>query len=1262
VILEVNSCFISFADWHKTCKNVGRDSYGIGTLDTLKGGVIMRSPLFGKKLSSLRKEVDNSMRLSTVLFAVVVLLFAGMVTAGTLDDLIQNPPPGTHWDANGKFFVLDKPIALELPRSPLLNADKDTVSFENDTMYVLYAEQDNYFALTKMPTPKCEIGTWMLTATLVACLNYPEMDPDSGRVVVYDHLFGETCRQAQTSPKGDSIGHIVGYQWFTGLPYDWENLPAATWTQVDFDNPVAISDSVFFLAWDYWPAPAYGPSFYTFGYYRNWPPVTHDDSLRFFEYYGWDCPSLNINYGAWMIRAVGHCMEGQLIIVEDALNGSYVPPLPVWAAPGEIALPFHVTAIGDQKDVLFESTDLVNTANAQLRIASSNISFDPSMFQVVANGETVDATGNVSIPVGTPAGTYAGMFKGRSLVSGKMDTVLVTVEVGAYPDMDIDDHDGNLSGNIMYLEALPNQVVGGTFVMINPNCVDNNMDLFDGPGNINLPAGVAAYSDLVSIDQASIIPGSAVSMYDIEYPSLFPLRTLTYGTARHIGLSIDVPKTTRPTTYEGDVTVSIKVYSAAHDSIITIWDKFGINLDVQGREGSLDVVPEELSASYTPPAQWAQDGLVEVGFQVSAAGDVHNVKLYSEDLVNQDLGIKIAGDAVNFTPEEIGEVPSGQTVNVKARIPVTIGRRTGTYVGKFNVVADGGASADVNMALTVESAGDLDVQDYAGSLVGNNMVLTGIGGGIAVGRYTVANPNLPDNNVDLADGPGNDDITELAAVPSALSIFQAGEGKCKGVKELCVQYVGGGGGGGEKCGGVVMVSFKYHNLGHGNLDNVTMSSKGNVYFTGPVNDGDVITADARTKGLEKLGTETYMIWCVPWSDTTRADNCHTKVHTSCSQPIEIGMTWGDGTYSWEIVDIVKLPRENGGGGGGTPTSPAWIEVRSNKKTYFADSVEYGDTICVDAGTNSKLGVETEYYINGYLNVSIHTSCSQPIEPGMVKGAFIITKVVKFGSDIGSIPSANVNGNITGASAIISGAAEDLLLQVSIPDKAIKNYDPTQNFTYFGTVTVQGKTVNGSQSVSDVFNIELRIVKGGAVPYGFWGSPGSSGNLLYWSDFGLKETGYAVYRCLDGSFVKLADLSVGDRSYVDEETRSGLTYEYKLGVKIGGSEIMIGPLGIRASDRVPNRFFLSEGVPNPTTGATTFRYTLASESNVSIRIYNIAGQMVESLTNKKMIAGVYAANWDCSKYSNGVYFCKIIASPTDGVAKTFSGSRKIVVLR
>ena len=1212
----------------------------------------MSSFLCGLKTQSIyRKEVNTRMRLSTVLLVVAVVLLAGSVFGGALsgkalEELIQNLPPGMYYDEDLRCFVHDPPLRLELPPSALLGEDSDTIYFDNG--YMVWSNVYDDHPVSKMPTPECPPGdVWMLTATLLGCFNYQVVGepPDTGRVVVYTHHFGDSCLSA--TDLGDSLGNVLADQPFRGLAYDWGQIPKAYWTQVDFDSWVPMLDTVFYVSWVY-DVMNMGHSFYSTGLFLDMA-----DTFRIQLETGSPCPMPWSQNGPWLMRAVGHCEAGTLNIVENELTPSYCPPAQFWTDPDTVDVTFHVTAIlGNHGLVTFEATDLVHETRPEHRISASTIEFDPEMFAMIAQGETVEVDARIPVPIGALAGDYSGVFRAESQESGKNDSVFVVLEVGAGPDMDIDDNEGNLTGNVMHMEGLPEDTVNGTFVMHNPSIDLYNVDAFDGPGNADLPDGIVDFTELVSIDKSDTIPNTEMFLFDVNDPGDDPVRAILSGTARHIGLSLHIPSTAGAGTYEGFVTISFEVYSCDEGELVTVSDVFGVSLNVGAGEGGLEIVEGDTldTLSYMPPDdQWVQPGFVEAQFTLTASGgDVHNIRLYSGDLVHVGLPIRIDGNSVNFSPGEIGFIGSGETEEITARVPIPIGRRTGIYEGSFYAVADGGASDSIAVVLDLKPVGDLDVQDYAGNLSANTMVLIGIAGGVVVGRYTVVNPNLPDNNVDFFDGPANDDITELAAVSTDLILERGGaQGKCKGVEYLCVEYVAGGGAQG-KCKGVRKISFQYHNSGRGDLANVKIISKGVVYFMGSVSDEQVITADASAQGQEKLGTNT---------DIIVADTLEEKIHTSCSRPIEIGMVFGD----WEIVDLEKITE---GGGGGAP-SPAYVEIKSKGVTYFAGTIEHGDTICADARPE-KLGTTTEFYVEGYLNTTIHTSCSKPIEIGMQFGNFVITDLIKRyeGTKEGEISSDNVNGNVNGVTTIISGAAEDLLLQITIPEKGVKHYDPEEDQTYKGTVTVQGRSVNANTAVSDEFDLELRIVKGAgkALTSGFWGEPGGSGNLLRWTGFGLNETGYAVYRALNGSYVKLTDLSGSSRNFLDGETRSGLIYEYKLGLKIGGSEVMLGPISIKASDRLPGGSYLSQSFPNPTTGATMFKFGVVAESHVSISMYNVAGQMVEAMVNEKRLRGIYSVNWDSSEFANGIYFCRMNVEPTDGQGKPYIASRKVVVLR
>ena len=77
-----------------------------------------------------------------------------------------------------------------------------------------------------------------------------------------------------------------------------------------------------------------------------------------------------------------------------------------------------------------------------------------------------------------------------------------------------------------------------------------------------------------------------------------------------------------------------------------------------------------------------------------------------------------------------------------------------------------------------------------------------------------------------------------------------------------------------------------------------------------------------------------------------------------------------------------------------------------------------------------------------------------------------------------------------------------------------------------------------------------------------------------------------------------------------------------------------------SDFVDFDFF---AYPNPFSNGITFQFELKQKGQVKIEIYNVKGQLIETLCNEYIGAGVHSAKWNVNeKYevSNGIYFFKI----------------------
>jgi hypothetical protein len=70
---------------------------------------------------------------------------------------------------------------------------------------------------------------------------------------------------------------------------------------------------------------------------------------------------------------------------------------------------------------------------------------------------------------------------------------------------------------------------------------------------------------------------------------------------------------------------------------------------------------------------------------------------------------------------------------------------------------------------------------------------------------------------------------------------------------------------------------------------------------------------------------------------------------------------------------------------------------------------------------------------------------------------------------------------------------------------------------------------------------------------------------------------------------------------------------------------------------PAAFAVDQNSPNPFNPSTTINFTIPAAGNVSIDVYNVAGQKVDTIANEFMGAGSHSVTWNANGLSAGVYF-------------------------
>lgn len=63
-------------------------------------------------------------------------------------------------------------------------------------------------------------------------------------------------------------------------------------------------------------------------------------------------------------------------------------------------------------------------------------------------------------------------------------------------------------------------------------------------------------------------------------------------------------------------------------------------------------------------------------------------------------------------------------------------------------------------------------------------------------------------------------------------------------------------------------------------------------------------------------------------------------------------------------------------------------------------------------------------------------------------------------------------------------------------------------------------------------------------------------------------------------------------------------------------------------------------PNPFRESTTFSFKLEKRFHVSLKIYNLAGSLVERIIDEEMNAGPHTISWDTNSNNAGIYFYTI----------------------
>lgn len=252
-------------------------------------------------------------------------------------------------------------------------------------------------------------------------------------------------------------------------------------------------------------------------------------------------------------------------------------------------------------------------------------------------------------------------------------------------------------------------------------------------------------------------------------------------------------------------------------------------------------------------------------------------------------------------------------------------------------------------------------------------------------------------------------------------------------------------------------------------------------------------------------------------------------------------------------------------------------------------------------------------------------------------------------------------------SILSGSSVDLgsynhtaeYLQLAGVDQTPGTHGSTASSATYKNATYFGTTATGILTVNGALPVELAS---------FTAIVGKNGVLLKWvTKTETNNLGWDVERAsfstspIQGwekiGFVNGAGNSNSPKEYsfTHKPGQSG-KYFYRL-KQIDNDGSVTYSNEVEVNVQTPQAFLLDQNYPNPFNPSTTIGYQLASNSFVTLKVYDLIGNEIATLVNEQQEAGYYSIPFSTSEkqLANGIYIYKIQAGD-------FTQTKKMMLIK
>lgn len=99
----------------------------------------------------------------------------------------------------------------------------------------------------------------------------------------------------------------------------------------------------------------------------------------------------------------------------------------------------------------------------------------------------------------------------------------------------------------------------------------------------------------------------------------------------------------------------------------------------------------------------------------------------------------------------------------------------------------------------------------------------------------------------------------------------------------------------------------------------------------------------------------------------------------------------------------------------------------------------------------------------------------------------------------------------------------------------------------------------------------------------------------------------------------------------------------------------GYLQIEINEVSPNAFEISQNYPNPFNIKTKIEFKIPQNTFISIKVYDLLGNLVSSLIDEEKLAGIHEIEFDASNLASGIYYYQMRAGD-------FTETKKMILLK